>query len=164
MFRAAYRSSSGASNCICSIWFIYPCGKRPVTTWVYIPEAANTVWSCWWWAVCRSKHVEPSINFGIINSITRLHLVGCFYWFMKCYYLGDIFLNNFVRGSTAPLGPRPPYCWGFYIIHTLGRTPPNVWSVRSRGRYLHNTQQTQQTNIHVLSGTQTLNTSFEIQY
>jgi hypothetical protein len=29
--------------------------------------------------VCRSKHVEPSINFGIINSITRLHLVGYFY-------------------------------------------------------------------------------------
>jgi hypothetical protein len=26
--------------------------------------------------VCRSKRVEPSINFGIINSITRLHLVG----------------------------------------------------------------------------------------
>jgi hypothetical protein len=22
------------------------------------------------------KHVEPSINFGIINSITKLHLVG----------------------------------------------------------------------------------------
>jgi hypothetical protein len=26
--------------------------------------------------VCRSKHVEPSINFGIINSFTKLHLVG----------------------------------------------------------------------------------------
>jgi hypothetical protein len=26
--------------------------------------------------VCRSKHVEPSINFGIINSITKLHFVG----------------------------------------------------------------------------------------
>jgi len=24
----------------------------------------------------RSKHVEPSINFGIINSITKLYLVG----------------------------------------------------------------------------------------
>ena len=51
-------------------------------TWVYKPEAANTVWSSWWWAVWRSKRVEPSINFGIINSITRLHLVGCFYWFI----------------------------------------------------------------------------------
>jgi hypothetical protein len=92
-FRAAHRSSSGALNCICSLWFIYPCGdraivqagQRPITTWVYKPEAANTVWSSWWWAVCRSKHVEPSVNFGIINSITRLHLVGYFCWFiLRC--------------------------------------------------------------------------------
>ena len=26
--------------------------------------------------MCRSKHVEPLKNFGIINSITKLHLVG----------------------------------------------------------------------------------------
>jgi hypothetical protein len=26
--------------------------------------------------VCRSKHVEPPINFGTINSITKLHFVG----------------------------------------------------------------------------------------
>jgi len=27
----------------------------------------------------------PSINFGIINSITRLHLISCFYWFiLRC--------------------------------------------------------------------------------
>jgi len=47
MFRAAHRSSSGALNCICSLWFIYKCGDRPlpwpVTTCVYKPEAANTV-------------------------------------------------------------------------------------------------------------------------
>jgi hypothetical protein len=24
----AHRSSSGALNCICSLWFIYPCGDR----------------------------------------------------------------------------------------------------------------------------------------
>jgi hypothetical protein len=29
MFRAAHRSSSGALNCICSLWFICPCGDRP---------------------------------------------------------------------------------------------------------------------------------------
>jgi hypothetical protein len=28
--------------------------------------------------VCHSKHVKPSNNGGIINSITRLHLVGYF--------------------------------------------------------------------------------------
>ena len=30
MFRAAHRSSSGVLNCICSLWFIYPCGGRPL--------------------------------------------------------------------------------------------------------------------------------------
>jgi len=28
MFRAAHRLSSGAPNCICNLWFIYPCGDR----------------------------------------------------------------------------------------------------------------------------------------
>ena len=112
MFRAAHRSSSGALNCICSLWFTY-CNK--VKDFVYIihspyynitividnitiviniliwtmyniygifyfvavckPEAANTVESSWWWAVCRSKHVEPSVNFGIINFITSCILL-----------------------------------------------------------------------------------------
>jgi len=79
MFRAAHRSSSEALNCICNLWFDpFPTQpwQRPVTTWVYKPEAENTVLSSWWWAVCRSKHVELSINFGIINSITKPHLVG----------------------------------------------------------------------------------------
>jgi hypothetical protein len=99
MFWAAYLSSSGAPNCICSLWFIHhvvtdccpawmgtavptQAGQRPVTTWVYKTEAANTVWSFWWWSVCRSKHVELLINFRITNSITILHLVGYFYWFI----------------------------------------------------------------------------------
>jgi len=45
MFRAAYRSSLGAINCTCSLWFIHPCGdrQRPVTTWVYKPGAASTI-------------------------------------------------------------------------------------------------------------------------
>jgi hypothetical protein len=33
----------------------------------------------------RSKHVEPSMNDGIINSVTRLHFVGYFYWvILRC--------------------------------------------------------------------------------
>ena len=30
MSRVAHRSSSGALNFICSLWFIYPCGDRPL--------------------------------------------------------------------------------------------------------------------------------------
>ena len=36
-------------------------------------------------------------------------------------------------------------------IHTLGRTPLNEWSARCRGRYLHNTQHTQEKNIFAFS-------------
>jgi len=32
MFRAAYRSSSEALNCICSFWFTYACGDRPLSS------------------------------------------------------------------------------------------------------------------------------------
>jgi hypothetical protein len=31
MFRAAHRSSLGALNCICSLWFIYTCGDLPLS-------------------------------------------------------------------------------------------------------------------------------------
>jgi len=31
MFRAAYRSSSGALNCICGLWFTYTCGDQPLS-------------------------------------------------------------------------------------------------------------------------------------
>jgi hypothetical protein len=50
--------------------------QSSVTIWAYKPEAANTVYCSWRWTVCRSKHVEPLKNFGIINSLTKLHLVG----------------------------------------------------------------------------------------
>jgi len=32
----------------------------------------------------KAQHVEPSMNGGITNSITRLHLVGYFYWVKRC--------------------------------------------------------------------------------
>jgi len=58
-------------------WLTHPSGRQPNT---YVkPEAAMTVLSSWWWAVCRPKHVEPLRNNGLINSTTRLHLVGSFY-------------------------------------------------------------------------------------
>jgi hypothetical protein len=58
-------------------------------------------------------------------------------------------------GATPQLGARPPHCWGLQTtnneIHTLGSAPLNERSARRRGRYLHITQQTQETNIHAVS-------------
>jgi hypothetical protein len=41
--------------------------------------------------VCRSKHVEPSINFGIINSITKLHLIG-----ISTEAVGDVLQQQYI--------------------------------------------------------------------
>jgi hypothetical protein len=65
------------------------------------------------------------------------------------------------RGPKVLLGPRPRLLDHTQIIHTHthththGRTPLNEGSAHRRGRYLHNTQQTQGTYIHALSGIQT---------
>jgi hypothetical protein len=51
--------------------------QRPVTIWAYKPEAANTVWKL---LIMSGVPLETCSafkkNFGIINSITNLHLVG----------------------------------------------------------------------------------------
>ena len=69
MFRAAYRSSSGALTVFAAS------GLH-----THVVTGRSQVKSSWWWAVCRSKHLELSMNGGIINSVTRLHLVGYCYW------------------------------------------------------------------------------------
>jgi len=88
MFWAAHRSSSGALNCICSLWFICLCGDRPlsgpdssdgrsphgyINQRLHIQFRAPDVW-----AVCRSKHVELSVNFWNNKFYYKLHLVGIF--------------------------------------------------------------------------------------
>jgi len=39
--------------------------------------------------VCRSKHVEPLKNFEIVNSITKLHIVGISTEWITLRVLGD---------------------------------------------------------------------------
>ena len=61
MFWAAHCSSSGALNCICSVWFIYPYGARPLprlwqrpleTCWAFKKLWNNKFYykaaSCWY--------------------------------------------------------------------------------------------------------------------
>jgi len=94
MLRAAHRSSSGALNCICSLWFLYPCGDRLLSrrsgkcgnfplgldnsrsSHGYINQrlqikfrAPDDQW-------CAAQNMlSLSINFGLINSITRCILL-----------------------------------------------------------------------------------------
>jgi hypothetical protein len=80
MFRAAHRSSSGALNCICSLWFIYSCGDRPLPRLIFSHSTLATIG-------CKYS-LELLMMIGVpletcwafnklgINSITKLHLVG----------------------------------------------------------------------------------------
>jgi hypothetical protein len=78
MFWAAYRSSSGALTVFApaivkSEWeMAFP--LRLDYGWCKYSQTS------WWWAVCRSKHAQPSMNGGIMNCITWLHLLSYFFW------------------------------------------------------------------------------------
>ena len=86
MFRAPHRSSSGALNCICNLWFIYPCGDRPLprlslgndrSPHGYINQRRQIQFRAPDDERCAAWNMlSPKKNFGIINSITKLHLVG----------------------------------------------------------------------------------------
>jgi hypothetical protein len=70
------------------------------------PEAASAVLGSWWWAVCRSKHVELNINMKQIFD-TVLHLVFSMWIMLLCPDL---------RTSST----------------TFGKTPLDEWSARRR--------------------------------
>jgi len=84
MFRAAHRSSSVALNCICSLWFIYTCGDRPLprlgngrSPYGYINQRLQIQFKAPDDEQCVARNMlSLKKNFGIINSITKLHLVG----------------------------------------------------------------------------------------
>jgi hypothetical protein len=70
MFRVGYCSSSSGALTVFAASGLH----------THVVTGRSQVWVRTGWAVCRSKHVEPLMNGGIINSVTRLHLVGYFYW------------------------------------------------------------------------------------
>ena len=93
MFRAVCRSSSGAPNVFAAsglhtqvvtarsqVWV----GRSPLA---YVNQKLQIQWGLsWWWATYCSKHVELLMYCGIIiNSVTKLHLVGYCYWvILRC--------------------------------------------------------------------------------
>jgi len=100
MIRTAYRSSSGDLKCICSLWFTYTCGDRPLSSLsgkiplrldngrsphVYVNQRLQIQFRAPDDERYAARNMlRPSINVRVINSITRLHLV-CFYWLHSAY-------------------------------------------------------------------------------
>ena len=71
MFRVPPRLSSGAYNCISSLWFY----RWSVVVATVKPEAVNAVVSSWWWTWTRPKFVERHKTSS--NKLVKLlHLVG----------------------------------------------------------------------------------------
>jgi hypothetical protein len=68
--------------------------------------------SSWWWEVYRSKHIEPLMNGGIINSITRLHLVGYFSWVILRWT--DTWILNLVPNIFIAF-----FCSFFFLLIVL---------------------------------------------
>jgi len=96
--------------------------QRPVTTWAYKPEAANTVYSSWWWAVCRSKHVELLKKYGVINSITSCILFVFLLSHIRCTDPWIMKWNNEFWYTVTS-------CWLFLykIAVCLMRSTPCTW-------------------------------------
>ena len=81
MFPAAYRSSSGAPNCICSLWFIYPCGvvtgRCPgwVGNWSLMKfiKAEWEMAKTWFNKTCRVK--ELTSKYIRINTLRTVRVI-----------------------------------------------------------------------------------------
>jgi hypothetical protein len=78
-----------------------------------------------------------------------------------CAEMSDQIVYSFFCGKAVQIWARPPR---FEVSrshtirhartheHTHSMTPLNEWSARRRGRYVDNTKQAQETNIHAVSG------------
>jgi hypothetical protein len=106
MFLAAHRSSSGALNCICSLWFIYPCGDGPLSRL----------------SLDNGPSPHEHINSGITNSIKKLHLVGIsaessydtrIHDYQTYYFHVPIVLKSGYLIFLEPSGPAQG-CFTFY--------------------------------------------------
>ena len=98
MFRAAYRSPSGAPNCICCLWFIYPCGVRSLYR-----LGGNCPLSAWTTADHHMGYITRGCKYSselLLMSGMPLETCRAFnkFWNDKFYY-------------------KVVSCWLFLLIH-----------------------------------------------
>jgi len=100
MFRAAHRSSSGVLNSICSLWFLYTCGDRPLSWLNESVEITNKMQLCnriyyskvnWRLKKFRATYRSSS---GALNCT-------CSLWFL--YTCGDRLLSRLSGISHSAL-------------------------------------------------------------
>jgi hypothetical protein len=103
---------------------------------------------------CTKNGINNSVYHFIGNGLSPKDRLSLSNSFTQAAHL-----KATVCGKTAQVVPRPPY-FEAYKSHTMRHThtrydPSERVIIRRRGHYLHNSYQTQETNIHALSGIRT---------
>ena len=106
MFRAACRSSSGAPKCICSFWFIYTCGDRPLSR---LGESSHPPWATAGHHMCIETR-------GCKYSLELLMMSGM--PLETCWAFNQFWNNKFCYNVTS--------CWLFLLIHTTMHASINI--------------------------------------
>ena len=101
MFPTAYRSSSGSPNCISSLWFIYPCGDRPLSRLGGNSLSSHPAWT-------TAGHHMGTETRGWIYSLELLMMSGM--TLERCWAFNKFWNNKFYYKVAS--------CWLFILIHT----------------------------------------------
>jgi hypothetical protein len=106
-FRAAYRSSQGAPNCICSLWFIYTYGDWPLSRLI-----GNSAWT-------TAGHHMCILTRGCKYSLELLVMSGM--PLKMCWAFSKLWNNKFYYKVAS--------CWLFLLNHTTMHRSMNIKSV-----------------------------------
>jgi hypothetical protein len=106
IFRAAYRSSSGAPNCICSLWFIYTCGDQPLSR---LSGNSHPAWTTAGHHMCiYTRGCKYSLELLMMSGMPLETCWACNkFWNNKLYY-------------------KVASCWLFLLIHTAMHGTMNI--------------------------------------
>jgi hypothetical protein len=105
MFRASHRSSSRALNCIFSLWFIYPCGDRPLSRL----GSSHAVWTTAGHHMgIQIRRCKYSLELLMMSGMP-LETCSAFneFWNIKFYY-------------------KIAFCWLFILSHTTIHGSMNI--------------------------------------
>ena len=121
-----------------AFWYVWIC----IRSLVFVSDLSTSPTKTFF-RMCGTGHNRPLHNYSDHWVKTRYcshksYTKGCHIWTRKalCFFLLWRYTSN------------PTYAAS--LLRFLDHIQP-VWSARRRGRYLHNTQQTQETNIFALS-------------
>jgi len=92
------------------------------------------------------EHPQPILDVQAVSFSKSDRRLIVYFMTLESYCWCNLYKELFCHGATVPSEPRPHYR-GFTITlrhATVGRTPLDVWSARSRDLYLttHNTHNT----------------------